>query len=328
MPTLSLARSLPSKLTSSFRPAILVAAAVSMGGLAASSAMAQITIPTVPIGNVGNVADTRVMDDGTSGYGSVAYSYNLGSTEVTNAHYAAFLTAVAATDTNYLYNTNMAGSFGGITRSGASGSYTYAPISGRSNNPVNYVNLFGAARFANWLHNGQPSGPQNSSTTEAGAYSSLDDSMTRNAGWRWAVTSENEWYKAAYHQPAAQGGDSDNYWLYPTSSNTITTAQANIANQIGNTTPAGSYAANFYGTFDMAGNVAEWTDTIFRPSEFVVRGGTFEWAGDYAGFRNSDAPGSGAIFNTLGFRVVQIPGPSSLALLGFGGVLAGRWRRN
>ena len=27
---------------------------------------------------------------------------------------------------------------------------------------------------------------------------------------------KSEWYKAAYYQPAAQGGDTDNYWLYPT----------------------------------------------------------------------------------------------------------------
>ena len=29
-----------------------------------------------------------------------------------------------------------------------------------ANRPVNYVNFWDAARFANWLHNGQPVGPQ------------------------------------------------------------------------------------------------------------------------------------------------------------------------
>ena len=38
-------------------------------------------------------------------------------------------------------------------------------------------------------------------------------------GARWFIPSENEWYKAAYHQPAAQGGDGDNYWAYPTGTN-------------------------------------------------------------------------------------------------------------
>jgi len=32
---------------------------------------------------------------------------------------------------------------------------------------------------------------------------------------------DDEWYKAAYNQPAAQGGDSDDWWLYPTASNTL-----------------------------------------------------------------------------------------------------------
>ncbi len=43
------------------------------------------------------------------------------------------------------------------------------------------------------------------------------------------IPSEDEWYKAAYYQPADQGGDTDNYWLYPTASNTeptIATANA------------------------------------------------------------------------------------------------------
>jgi formylglycine-generating enzyme required for sulfatase activity len=35
--------------------------------------------------------------------------------------------------------------------------------------PVNYVSWGDAARFANWLHNGQPSGAQDLTTTEEGA---------------------------------------------------------------------------------------------------------------------------------------------------------------
>ena len=128
----------------SMKSFISVAALAAVTGLGASVASAQITIPTVRIGNPGNAADP------TTGFGSVAYTYNIGSTEVTNAQYAAFLNAKAASDPFALYNTNMAGSVGGITRSGSAGSYTYATVSGRANNPVNYVSFWDATRFANW----------------------------------------------------------------------------------------------------------------------------------------------------------------------------------
>lgn len=195
---------------------IRAAARAAISGLGASIASASVI--TFPIGNPGNTADP------TTGFGSVAYTYNIAANEVTNSQYVAFLNAVAATDANSLYNTGMAGFHGGITRSGAPGSYSYATVSGRENNPVNYVSFWDATRFANWLHNGQPTGAQTNSTTEDGAYSLTPDgieanTITRNAGWQWAVTSEDEWYKAAFHQPAAFGGDSDDYWLYPTSSN-------------------------------------------------------------------------------------------------------------
>jgi formylglycine-generating enzyme required for sulfatase activity len=303
---------------------VTVAAVAAFTSLAATSAVAQITIPTVPIGNPGNAADP------TTGFGSVAYSYNIGTTEVTNAQYAAFLNAVAASDPFNLYNTNMAGSFGGITRSGSVGSYTYSIVPGRANNPVNFVSFWDATRYANWLQNGQSNGD-----TETGAYTLtvggiIGNTVTRNAGWQWAVTSEDEWYKGAYHQPTSAGGDADNYWLYPTQSNAVpTTAQANsFGNGINNTVPVGSYAANYYGTFDMGGNVWEWNEEIGFGSLRGFRGGSFEDASinlraDLAPYADPSLLEASAV----GFRVSRIPGPSSLALLVIGGLVASRRRR-
>ena len=54
-----------------------------------SIASAQITIPTVPIGIPGNAPDP------TTGFGSVAYTYNIGTTEVTNSQDAEILNARA-----------------------------------------------------------------------------------------------------------------------------------------------------------------------------------------------------------------------------------------
>ena len=92
-----------------------------------ASATQAVTFDWATVGNPGNTPDTEVMNDGTTGYGGVDYTYRISKTEVTNAQYTEFLNAVADTDTNSLYNTSMdSTTFGGITRSGSSGSFTYA----------------------------------------------------------------------------------------------------------------------------------------------------------------------------------------------------------
>ena len=107
-----------------------------------------------------------------------------------------------------------------------------------------------AARFANWLHNGQPTGLQIASTTEDGAYSlngatstAALNAVSRKAGANWFIPTENEWYKAAFHQPAAQGGDADNYWDYP-----VRTNSAPYSDQPPGATPDNTRVANFIAT--------------------------------------------------------------------------------
>jgi formylglycine-generating enzyme required for sulfatase activity len=99
------------------------------------------SLETVPVGNPGNAADTEVMSDGTTGYGSVDCTYNIGKYEVTAGQYTEFLNAVAATDTYGLCQTSMwvSGSGCRIQRSGTSGSYTYRVASDYANRPVNDV---------------------------------------------------------------------------------------------------------------------------------------------------------------------------------------------
>lgn len=138
-------------------------------------------------------------------------------------------------------------------------------------------------------------------------------------------------------QPVAPGagGDADNYWLHPTQSNTAPTpglpptGQANYNNVIGNTTPVGSYAANYYGAFDMGGNVWEWNEAIIAGSNRGLRGSSF---GNIFGvsFLRADGPSNSLPTyedRLTGFRVSQVPGPSSVALLALGGLVAARRRR-
>lgn len=86
----------------------------------------------------------------------------------------------------------------GISRSGSSGGYSYSVVSDWANRPVSYVSYWDACRFANWLHNGQPTGIQGPGTTETGAYTLYGHngphgrSIQRNAGAKWAVPSEDE----------------------------------------------------------------------------------------------------------------------------------------
>ncbi len=187
-------------------------------GLGASVAIAQVTIDFATVGNAGNAGDPN---NPTSGpLGAVAYEYRIGTFEVTNSQYAAFLNTVAASDPRALFNANMGSDpRGGITRSGSSGSFIYAARPNMGNKPVNFVSSLDALRMANWLTNGQGSG-----STESGVYTLSGNTVTAitrdlsNPNQVFLPT-ENEWYKAALHQPASQGGDTDNFWKFATRSN-------------------------------------------------------------------------------------------------------------
>jgi formylglycine-generating enzyme required for sulfatase activity len=328
-----------------------------------------VTIDTVPIGNAGNAPDQLYdyQNPNTLLFGGVPYNYRIGTTEVTNAQYAEFLNAKAASDPLALYNTDMGSNArGGVTRSGVDGSFTYATRANMADKPVNFVSWYDSIRFANWLNNGQGAG-----STETGAYTlgrllangapANQAGITRNVGATWFLTSENEWYKAAYHQPAAQGGDADNYWLYPTRSNSVPTVAtansvgdisnpgANVANNqngaiwngvldgFGNVTTVGSAGPldqSFYGTSDQGGNVWEWNEASIFGGRSVRGGG---WSDSNVGanhlaasFRGSQDPAIEP--NSFGFRVATVatavPEPSGfvLAALGLIGLVVWRLR--
>ena len=205
-----------------------IGCALAMVLLAAGAAWA-VDIETVTVGNAGNEPDTRYE---TPGYGAVDYEYRIGKYEVTAGQYCEFLNAVAKTDTYGLYNTEMSHGYDDqgckIERSGDSGAFSYTVALEWAERPVNYVSWGDAARFANWLHNGQPTGAQDLSTTEDGAYyldGATSDAalltVTREADWSWAITSEDEWYKGAYYDPT-----SGTYHDYATGSITPPTAES------------------------------------------------------------------------------------------------------
>jgi len=277
----------------------------------------------VTVGDPGNAADPL------TGFGAVGYEYQIGKYEVTNAQYGTFLNAVAKTDSYGLYNSNM--SSYGITQSGSSGSFTYSVTGGFENKPVVWVSWFDAARFSNWLNNGQGGG-----STEDGAYTLLGATsgiITVNTGAKAWIPTENEWYKAAYYN-----GANSTYSLYPNGQNTITTADANYENSVGSTTDVGTYTSDpsYYGTFDQGGNAFEWNDAIMSGSLRGLRGGSWNnFANHYDGSggiistnRSFIEPSGESALFFIGFRVATVPEPSAvvLAMLASGVMLIRRKR--
>ena len=287
-------------------PAVVAVLVLSAG------VQAEVVVEWVTVGDPGNAGE--LSGEGAGGFGpdricgAVDYVYRIGKYGITNSQYCEFLNAVAATDTYGLYHPGMAGGTedtGGITQTGDPGSYTYTVRPGRGDNPVNYVNFFDALRFANWMHNGQPTGAQDSSTTEDGAYTfSGPASMGgRNRGARVFLPSEDEWYKAAYYKG---GGTAAGYWDYATRNDAQPTPEPppGGANSVDynwqvpdhHLTDVGSYtqSAGPYGTSDQNGNLWEWNQALIDTSR-GKRGGSFSSNALRlrANYRDSVPPGFG-----------------------------------
>ena len=281
-------------------------------------ANAVVTIDSVAVGNPGNLADA------STGYGAVAYSFRMAKYKITLAQYAAFLTAVAGhqngrTDAGWAVIKGLSkcemdalksdcatpkaqdpGQLIQRTGSGTSGSpYIYSVRSSitwgtaSGDRPVPWVTWFDAARFANWMHNSQPS----NSGTESGAYTLNNYQeagyVARNGGALFWIPSENEWYKSAYYDPTKAG---NLYWNYPAKSDVpprIALVSSNPPapaanfqnvykdNLAGVLTPVGAYTTSqsYYGTFDQGGLLWEWTEAAYpNPTagpNRIVRGGSW-----------------------------------------------------
>ena len=206
--------------------------------------------------------------------------------------------------------------------------------------PAHYVSLWDALRFANWLENGKPTGVQDASTTEDGSYTLTTEGMEantieRNQGSTTFVSSEDEWYKAAYYD-----GDSQSYFTYPTGSETATDCEAPaeeggpavpgtancgdavfVGSEAAGTlvpimTPTAAYPASTspFETLDQGGNVFEWNDTIVESTDRGLRGG-FYGASTFSTQSIARASNLPEIESpAVGFRVTRVPEPVSLLL--------------
>ena len=326
-------------------------AAAAVAWLAATAS--GVTIDYVAVGNPGNPANTN-------GWGTVAEAFMISKLETTNAQYVEFLNKVdtAGTNPNGIYNSQMASdALGGITfNAAAAAGSKYAvkpgapPSSPAGTNygamPVDFVTWFSAARFANWLQNGQRA---DAASMERGSYQ-LDSQLSGTivarspgSGSQVVLPSRDEWYKSAFYNGIG-------YTLYPCNANNpMTNTVTNLtlpcaANFGGPDTPTvgpinvGSYvnSPSAYGLYDIFGNIAEYSDTagtLSDASRVQVFGGSWATPVHDMMLWNSAAP---PVFRSpttatgqVGFRVAvvqAVPEPDVAVALGavLGGLAACR----
>jgi formylglycine-generating enzyme required for sulfatase activity len=264
-----------------------VFALIVFGMAVANSASADnirgIDIDFVTIGNTGNATDPAT----GSLYGAVGYNYRIGKYEVTNAQWDAFVAAA------------------GVPTGNPSTAYDESAYYTGALQPTNNVSWYEVAQFCNYLTSGNKS---------LGAYQlGTDGSITVDRasaisvyGTVYVIPTEDEWYKAAYFKPDASG-----YSSYANGTDTapIAGVQSNYGDVINAPWDIGTGTIEQNGTFDMMGNVWEWSEDLFyNNSIFGFRGGSYTgtWAGTNVSSsgRFNVQPGFGG--PDMGFRIASV----------------------
>ena len=267
----------------------------------------EISLTMLNVDNPNNAIDTQ------TNLGSVPYVYKISQCLITIGQYAQFLNTIAKTDTYNLYTEQLKTDLmiAGISREGNSGEYKYSIITnyGNSQNrPITYLNWFKCARFVNWLSNGQPSGFQDKTTTENGAYNLTNatnltvvrNTINPNTGLKptFFIPNTNELYKAQFYSPLLNNGNGG-YFNYATQnnnipSNIISRFDTNAANFIDDRvyfcvtqkgelelrnylTRVGTFqnTKSYYGLLDGCGLVSAISEETMPSNFFKVNGGVF-----------------------------------------------------
>lgn len=175
---------------------------------------------------------------------------------------------------------------GGIIRIKTSRGYVYKVKQNYEKRPVVYIGYYDLARYSNWLHYGCPhTGECVLGSTEGneilGAYNTLkfenvrtgktvpdQDFGKRNAGARYWIPNDAEWYKAAYYNPYKIG--IRKYHDYPNQSDTPPSIH-DCNYMVGNVLSVGepyfvanvdsfAHSPSYFGTLQQGGNVWEWIE--------------------------------------------------------------------
>lgn len=269
---------------------------------------AALEIDFTTIGQPGN-------DDDTTGKpnpaGKVDYVYQIGTYEISRGQIEAYNAAWGTAN-------GLAISLKNMTNQGGNG----------VNRAATGVSWNEAARFVNWLNTSQGYQPAYKFTTTGvndniALWTSADagyDSTNpyRNSLAKYVLPSMDEWYKAAYYDPATS-----TYRDYSSADGTLPTAVKSgtapntaVYNQSSSTGPADYNQAgglNAFGVMGMSGNLWEWEETSLDLSNSspglrrALNGGSFEVTADgisSSSRGNHDSTHEAA--GSFGFRVATL----------------------
>jgi formylglycine-generating enzyme required for sulfatase activity len=261
----------------------------------------------VTVGNPGNANDTGA-GGGSYGspYGAVDYVYRISTHAISQNN---ITTATAAGLANV-----------------TAGQHT-------GHKPAADISWFEAAAFVNWLNTSRGHQAAYNLTWNGSAWSMTlwssseawqtgGENLYRHKDAHYFLPSEDEWYKAAYHQ---NNGVTADYWDYATGSDTVptpvtggTASGSAVYNQLFATGPADVHLSGGlspYGTMGQNGNVWEWSESAFDGSNNVttalraLRGGNWFFTEIVlrSSFRSSNDPTDER--DSFGFRVASVPEP-------------------
>jgi sialate O-acetylesterase len=241
---------------------------------------ATVEIDFVEIGGAGNPADGN-------GLGAVGYVYNIAKTELTEGQFNAVQSVS-----------------GGVLGPGTS-TGDFAPVAS-----VTWTEM---ARYCNWLTTGD---------FNSGVYTLSGSTVTSIMGHQaaatiygkaYAMATVDEWYKAAYYSVGngtysdfANGTDTQAGGLKVTGENHLKTTEGGLG--LWN---VGEGLLEQNGTFDMGGNLAEFTESGTPDSRFV-RDAYFGWSTKPgANLNGGNLKAEDYASTAYGFRIVEITSGSS-----------------
>lgn len=253
--------------------------------------------------------------------GIVNNDYRIGVYEITNDQWNKFEAA-----------------YGPVTGSPSS-AYDNSTYDARGNIPANDISWYEAAQFINWLNISTKNQPayKFTGTIHTGDYTfaAWDPAQAdganvyRHKNAKYYLPTENEWVKAGYWN-----GVRMQTYATPDDSRPIEDVEANYGFSLdGGFWSVTSGSEELHGTYNMMGNVWEWTENTWSDPNYgpdshrTIRGGCIDNAYDFlwSSYRHGQAPWAEAY---IGVRVASdVPEPASMSLLALGAMTLIRRRR-